>query len=158
MLRGIRKASENWLGRTVMGVIMTLLAGSFAVWGINDIFRGFGRSTVAKIGSTEIPIETFRQNYNQRMQQLAQQLGHPLPPEQASALGLPSQVLGEMVAQAGLDERVKQMRLGISNEEIARRITADPTFMTPTGQFDRVRFEQLLRNAGYNEQRFVAEQ
>jgi peptidyl-prolyl cis-trans isomerase D len=158
MLRGIRKASSNWLGRTVMGVVMTLLAGSFAVWGINDIFRGFGRSTVAKIGSTEIPIDTFRQNYNQRMQQLTQQLGHPLPPEQAAALGLPGQVLGEMVTQAGLDERVKQMGLSISNEEIARRITTDPTFMTPNGKFDRVRFEQLLRNAGYNEQRFVAEQ
>ena len=39
MLRGIRKASENWLGRTVMGVVMTVLAGSFAVWGINDIFQ-----------------------------------------------------------------------------------------------------------------------
>ena len=63
MLRGIRKASANWLGRIVMGVVMTLLAGSFAVWGINDIFRGFGRSTVAKIGGTEIPIEQFRQTY-----------------------------------------------------------------------------------------------
>ena len=51
MLRGIRKASANWLGRAVMGVVMGLLAVSFAVWGINDIFRGFGRSTLAKIGS-----------------------------------------------------------------------------------------------------------
>ncbi len=63
MLRGIRKASANWLGRIVMGVVMSVLAASFAVWGINDIFRGFGRSTVAKIGGTEIPIEQFRQTY-----------------------------------------------------------------------------------------------
>ena len=53
MLRGIRKASENWLGRGVMAAVMTLLAGSFAVWGINDIFRGFGRTTLAKIGERE---------------------------------------------------------------------------------------------------------
>ena len=38
---------------------MGLLALSFAVWGINDIFRGFGRSTLAKIGGTEIPIESI---------------------------------------------------------------------------------------------------
>ncbi|HXW49741.1 MAG TPA: SurA N-terminal domain-containing protein, partial [Xanthobacteraceae bacterium] len=63
MLRGIRKASENWLGRGVMAAVMALLAGSFAIWGINDIFRGFGRSTLAKIGNTEIPIEQFRQVY-----------------------------------------------------------------------------------------------
>ena len=71
MLRGIRKASENWLGRAVMAVVMTLLAGSFAVWGINDIFRGFGNSTLAKIGSVEIPIEQFRQNYQDRLEQIS---------------------------------------------------------------------------------------
>ncbi len=57
MLRGIRKVSENWLGRTVMGVVMTALAASFAIWGINDIFHGFGSNTLATIGGTEIPID-----------------------------------------------------------------------------------------------------
>ena len=75
MLRGIRKASANWLGRAVMGTVMVLLAASFAVWGINDIFRGFGRSTLAKIGGTEIPIEQFRQLYNERLQQIGRQFG-----------------------------------------------------------------------------------
>jgi peptidyl-prolyl cis-trans isomerase D len=158
MLRGIRKASANWLGRIVMGVVMTLLAGSFAVWGINDIFRGYGGSTIAKIGGTEIPIEQFRQTYNDRLQQLERQLGRVITPEQASAFGLDRQVLSEMVAQAGLDQRARQMRLGISDAEIARRITGDPNFQTPQGQFDRARFADTLRNAGYNEQRFVAEQ
>ncbi len=158
MLRGIRKASANWLGRIVMGGVMTLLALSFAIWGINDIFRGFGRSTLAKIGDTEIPIDLFRQTYNERLQKLAQQLGHPITPEQANALGLDRQVLGGMVAQAGLDQLARQMRLGISDAEIARRITDDPNFQTANGQFDRARFVDILRNAGYTEQRFVAEQ
>ena len=60
MLRGMRKASSNWLGRAVMGVVLGLIAVSFAIWGIGDIFRGFGRSTVAKVGSTEITIDQFR--------------------------------------------------------------------------------------------------
>jgi peptidyl-prolyl cis-trans isomerase D len=158
MLRGIRKASANWLGRIVMGVVMTLLAGSFAVWGINDIFHGYGNSSLAKIGGIEIPVDRFRQTYNDRLQQLGQQLGQPITPEQANGLGIDRQVLGEMVAQAGLDQRAQQMRLGISDSEIARRITGDPTFQTATGQFDRARFQDALRNAGYTEQRFVAEQ
>ena len=158
MLRGIRKASANWLGRAVMGVVMGLLAASFAVWGINDIFRGFGRSTLAKIGGIEIPIEQFRQSYNERLQQVGREVGHPLTPEQASALGLDRQVLGEMVAEAGLDQRARQMRLGLSDAEIVRRITADKTFQGANGQFDRLRFEQLLHSAGYSEQRFISEQ
>src|SRR5271156_6722236 len=138
MLRGIRKASANWLGRAVMGTVMVLLAASFAVWGINDIFRGFGRSSLAKIGGTEIPIEQFRQTYNDRLQRLSRQMGQPIPPEQAKASGLDRRVLGEMVAEAGLDQRARQMRLGISDAEIVRHITEEPTFRNASGQFDRV--------------------
>jgi peptidyl-prolyl cis-trans isomerase D len=158
MLRGIRKASANWLGRAVMGTVMGLLALSFAIWGINDIFRGFGRSTLAKIGGTEIPIEQFRRVYNERLQQLGRQLGRPLAPEQAAALGLDRQVLREMVAEAGLDQRARQMRLGLSDADIVQQITASPVFRGPNGQFDRFRFEQALHDAGYSEQRFIAEQ
>ena len=77
MLRGIRKASENWLGRIVMAAVMFLITASFAIWGINDIFHGFGRSTLAKIGSTEIPIEQFQQTYNDRLQAISRQIGRP---------------------------------------------------------------------------------
>src|SRR5262252_2142791 len=158
MLRGIRKASENWLGRGLMAAVMTLLAGSFAVWGINDIFRGFGRATLAKIGNTEIPIDRFRQNYQDRLQQIGRELGRPLPAERANALGLDRQVLSEMIGQAGLDQRVRQMGLGLADADIARHITSDPKLQTPNGQFDRAKFDLILRNIGYSEQRFVAEQ
>ena len=60
MLRGIHKASSTWLGKAVMAVIMGGLIVSFAIWGIGDIFRGFGVNSVAKIGGSEISIEQFR--------------------------------------------------------------------------------------------------
>jgi peptidyl-prolyl cis-trans isomerase D len=141
-----------------MGIVMTVLAGSFAVWGINDIFRGFGRSSLAKIGDTEIPIESFRQTYHDRLQQLGRELGQPLSADRASALGVDRQVLSEMIARAGLDQRARQMGLGLSDAEIAHHITSDPKLQTANGQFDRARFEMILRNIGYTEQRFVAEQ
>ena len=40
----------------------------------------------------------------------------------------------------------------------ARRIVTNPSFQNQQGQFDRARFEDAMRNAGFNEQRFVAEQ
>ncbi|MBA0086446.1 MAG: SurA N-terminal domain-containing protein, partial [Acidobacteria bacterium Pan2503] len=155
MLRGIRKTSENWLGRTVMGVVMSVLAGSFAIWGINDIFRGFGRSSLAKIGDSEIPVEQFRQTYQDRMQQIGRQLGRPLTPEQAR--GLDRQVLGEMIVQTGLDQRARKMGLGLSDTDVARHITSDPKLQTANGQFDKAKFDFILRDLGYSEQRFVAE-
>jgi peptidyl-prolyl cis-trans isomerase D len=159
MLRGIRKASENWLGRSIMGVVMMVLVGSFAVWGINDIFNGFGRSSsLAKIGSVEIAADQFRQAYQDRLQQISRDLGHPVPPDQANALGLNRQVLGEMVAKSALDQRARQMHLGIPDTEIARHITSDPNLQTVNGQFDSARFRATLQNMGYTEQRFLAEQ
>src|SRR3954452_19347465 len=158
MLRGIRTASANWLGKTVMGVVMSLLIVSFAIWGIGDIFRGFGRSSLAKIGSTEIGIEQFRQTYNDRLQQLGRQVGRPISPDQARALGFDRQLLGQLVAETALDERTRQLGLGLSDAEVARRITEDPTFRGFTGQFDRARFDQLIRSAGYTEARYAAEQ
>ena len=158
MLRGMRKASSNWLGRIVMGVVLGMIAVSFAIWGIGDIFRGFGQSTVAKIGSTEISVNQFRQLYTDRLQQLGRQLGRPVTPDQARLLRLEQQLAGQLVAEAALDQRARQLRLNVSDEEVARQIRADPSFRGPTGQFDRARFEQIIRQAGYTEPRFAAEQ
>src|SRR3954471_15194954 len=99
MLRGMRKASSNWLGRIVMAVVLGLIAVSFAIWGIGDIFRGFGRSTVAKIGSTEITVDRFRQIYNDRLQHLGRQLGRPVTQDQARLWRLDQQLAGQLVAE-----------------------------------------------------------
>ncbi len=158
MLRGIHKASSTWLGKAVMAAIMGMLTISFAIWGIGDIFRGFGRNAVAKIGNTEISTEQFRQYYTDKLQQLGRQLGRPVTPDQARALGFDRQLLGQLVAEVSLDEQAKQLRLGLADAEIAQRITNDPTFRGPNGRFDRARFEQMIRQAGFNETRFVDEQ
>jgi peptidyl-prolyl cis-trans isomerase D len=157
MLRGIRKASANWLGRIVMGVVMGLLAAVFALWGINDIFRGFGRSALAKVGEIEISMDVFRQTYNERIHQVSDQIRRPLTPEEAKAIGLDRQVLLELLGNASLDQEARRMRLGIADDEIVRHTMDDPTFRGPTGKFDRGRFEQILRRSGFTEQRYVSE-
>src|SRR5262249_51162678 len=117
MLRGIRKASSNWLGKAVMGTVMGLLIISFAIWGIGDIFRGFGRSTVVKIGHTEITTEQFRQLYNDRLQQVSRQFGRVLTPDQIRALGLVRQVVTQIITEIALDERARQLRLGMTDAD-----------------------------------------
>ena len=57
-----------------------------------------------------------------------------------------------------LDERARKLGLNISDAEIVKRITTNPAFLSPTGQFDRPRFEAILRQNGYSEARFIAEE
>src|SRR5919106_875780 len=134
MLRGIQRASSNWIGRAVMGVILGLIAISFAIWGIGDIFRGFGQSTLAKVGGTEIRVETFRQLYQDRLQQLGRQFGRPILPDQARALGLDRQFLNQLIAETVIDERTKSLRLGMSDAEMGRRLTQKPGVKGLKGQ------------------------
>ena len=158
MLRGMRKASSNWLGKIVMATVMGVLIVSFAVWGIADIFKGFGQSSLAKIGSTEISTEQFRQIYTDKLQQLGRSFGRPLTSEQARAFGLDRQVLQQTIAEAALDEEARRMGLAQSQEETMRLIYSDPNFKGLGGAFDPARFQATIRQFGYTEQRYLAEQ
>lgn len=158
MLRGMRKASSNWLGKTVMSVLFGVLIISFGIWGIADIFKGFGQSSLAKIGSTEITTEQFRNLFTDRLQQISRRFGRPLTAEQARQFGLDRQVLQDVIADAAVDETVRNMGLGQSDADIVRAIQNDPNFKGLDGRFEHERFVQLIRQAGYTEQRYIAEQ
>jgi peptidyl-prolyl cis-trans isomerase D len=158
MLRGIRKASSNWLGKAIMALVMGVLIVSFAIWGIADIFKGFGQSSLAKVGGTEISTEQFRQIYTDKLQQLGRSFGRPLTSEQARAFGLDRQVLQQTIAEAALDEEARRMGLAQSPEETMRLIYSDPNFQGLGGKFDPARFQAMIRQFGYSEQRYLAEQ
>jgi peptidyl-prolyl cis-trans isomerase D len=154
----MRKASSNWLGKTVMSVLFGVLIVSFGVWGIADIFKGFGQSSLAKIGSTEITTEQFRNLFTDKLQQIGRRFGRPLTMEQARQFGLDRQVLQEVIADAALDENVRRLGLGQSDADVVRVISNDPNFKGLDGRFEHERFVQIIRQAGYTEQRYIAEQ
>jgi peptidyl-prolyl cis-trans isomerase D len=157
MLRGLRKASSNWLGKTIMAVVMGILIVSFGIWGIADIFRGFGQSTLAKVGHTEISTNEFRQIFTDRLQQMGRQFGRPLTMEQARAFGFDRQVLQQIIAEAALDEEARRLGLGVSDAEIMRGIYTDPLFKGVGGGFDPQRFQSIVRQMGYTEPRYLAD-
>jgi peptidyl-prolyl cis-trans isomerase D len=141
-----------------MAVVVGGLVVAFGVWGIGDIFRGFGLSTVAKVGRTEISIDEFRIRYNDQLQRFGRQIGRPISAEQARAFGIEQQLLGQMIAFAALDERARQLRLIISDADLRKRIMEDPAFRGLTGTFDQNVFLQRIRDSGFSEQRFLFEE
>ncbi len=154
----MRKASSNWVGKTVMTVMFGVLIVSFGMWGIADVFKGSSRSAVATVGNTEISAEQFRNIYTDRLQQIGRQFGRPLTMDQARAFGLDRQVLQQTVAEAAIDEDAKSKGLGQSDADVLRAISNDPNFKGLDGNFDPARFTATIRQFGFTEPRYIAEQ
>ena len=62
------------------------------------------------------------------------------------------------MTDAALDQKARQLGLAMGDEDIAKTIFSDPSFKGPNGQFDRARFNDVLRNYGYSERAFINEQ
>ncbi len=158
MLEYLRTASQGIVGRLIMTIVLCVIVFSFALWGTGDAFRGYGSNKVASVGGTSISPDEFRFAYQNTLQQYQRQLKAPITNAQAHAMGLDTQILSRMLADATLDERAHSLGLGISDEEIAKAIRTSPSFQGPTGQFDRDRFNEALRDSGLSERGFFVDQ
>jgi peptidyl-prolyl cis-trans isomerase D len=156
MLQGLRAGSRTIVTQILLFLLMGLLIVSFAFWGIGDVFRGFGAQTVAKVGATEIRIDEYRRAFNDRLQDIGRQINRPFTPDQARAMGIDRQVLGELVAEAALNEKTKKMGLAVTDGIVRDRVMQFAGFKGPDGNFDPVRYQMLLRNNNFTEASFLA--
>jgi peptidyl-prolyl cis-trans isomerase D len=151
MLQVFRQGIGSWFVKGFMGLLIV----SFVIWGIADVFRNFGTSTLARVGKTQISVESFRRIFTERLQQLSRQYGRPITPAQAQILGLDRQILGELLSEGALDQKAQSLYLGISDDTLTRRIIEDPAFRGPLGNFSHEYFVQILRANGYTEAQYV---
>ncbi|MFC7400323.1 SurA N-terminal domain-containing protein [Chelatococcus sp. GCM10030263] len=158
MLNRFRNAGKSWLGRIAVAVMFGFLIISFGLWGIGDIFRGYGANTAAKVGSVEISTQDLRNAYQADLARLIRQVRQPISAEQARQLGLENQVLSRLIGEAALDQRATELGIGISDQDIARTVMDDPMFRNAAGQFDRAAFDEILRTNGLNEATYLRDQ
>jgi peptidyl-prolyl cis-trans isomerase D len=158
MLESMRKATQGVVGKSIMTLFFGLLIASFAIWGIGDVFGNFGANKVATIGGTTITSDQFRSAYQNNLQQYQRQTKSPVTNAQAHLIGLDSQTLGRLIANAALDERARTLGLAVSDDEIRKALLKDPELKDASGAFSADRFNQALRDAGLSERSFVSEQ
>jgi peptidyl-prolyl cis-trans isomerase D len=158
MLEGIRVVTRNWIGRTIMTIVMGVLIVSFAIWGIGDMIRGVSRASVGSVGGVDITADQVRTAYQTELSRLQRQLGRAVTNDQARQAGVDTQVVDRIVNEMALDQKTKKLGLAISDDAIRAAIFDDPTFKNSSGQFDRALFQAALREAGLTEDGFVREQ
>lgn len=152
MLTTLRSKAGGWVAKIFIG----LLALSFAVWGIADVFRGYRGDVLAKVGDVEITAEEYRTAYNRQTRAYSRQLGQTLTPDLVRQLGLDRQILGELIREAAIKAQARELGLAVPDRAVAQKIAETPAFQNAQGQFNPNEFRQLLAYNGLTEQQFVA--
>ncbi|MDR4307005.1 SurA N-terminal domain-containing protein [Chelatococcus sambhunathii] len=153
MLQTLRKGAAGWVAK----VFFALLVLSFAIWGIEDVFRRIGgdSSNVAEIGDRKISVEDFRAAYTNELRRISNQAKRVITPEQARAAGLGDKVLGDLVNEAAMDAKVAQLGLTLSDEEVVKEVQDDDMFAGADGSFDRRTFNEILRQNNLTENQYL---
>ncbi len=152
MLTALRSKS----GGIIAKVFIALLAGSFAVWGIEDMIRGGTSDVLAKVGNREIGSYEFSEAFNRQLAVYSRRLGQTVTPDRARELGIDRQILGDLMRDAALDSQAQSLGITMPERAVAQRVADSSQFQAADGSFNADRFRQLLRQNGMSEQQFFA--
>jgi peptidyl-prolyl cis-trans isomerase D len=151
MLQQMRTIAKSRIASVFLG----LLALSFGVWGIADIFRGNTDTSIATIGSEKIDPDTFQRDYRNFLRGQSTDAGHEITPEEARAKGLDHQALETTLSRDAIDQLVASYGLRATDAQVSSAIRAVPAFRGPLGSFDHQTFLYRIENAGFTEDSFV---
>ncbi len=152
MLTFMRRLAGTWVARG----LFILLVLSFAIWGIGDVVRNFGRDTaVARVGGQPIEIEEAQMAARREMARLSRQLGARFQPDENIRRAVAASALEALITDRAL--RVEAQREGVTvPEDAVRNLVFSIPGLQQGGQFSRVLFDAFLRQNELTEPGFLA--
>ena len=151
MLATFRRSLNTWPSR----LLFMLLVVAFAAWGIGDVVRNIGRDTTTlRVAGQSVDPMVLQQTYQRNMAQVTRNLGNAdATPEIRRTVAL--QTIEQLITQTALDAEAHRLRLAVPDDALRRAVFDMPAFRGKDGQFDRALMDNLLRNNGLTEQRFL---
>jgi len=139
-------------------VVIAAFVASLFVFGTSGSRMGGGeaRDRVATVNGESIPIERFQRRYQSYLEAYAQMYRDRFTNELAERLGLPLQVVGDLVQEALIVQRAQAEGLAVTDEELNARIHAIPGFQE-NGRFSLKRYQEILKRRGFNPAAFEGE-
>jgi peptidyl-prolyl cis-trans isomerase D len=139
-------------------VIIAAFVASLFVFGSSGsrMDGGEARDRVATVNGESIPIERFQRRYQSYLEAYAQMYRDRFTNELAERMGLPQQVVGDLVQEALIVQRAQAEGLGVTDEELNARIHAIPAFQE-NGRFSLKRYGDILKRRGLNPPAFEVE-
>jgi peptidyl-prolyl cis-trans isomerase D len=162
------KKFRKYAGYVVMGLLMSTLIVSFALWGVGDMLRaGGGSGEIAHVGGTKIPVYGWvggtsvsvgevREVFNNQLEMIQRQTGQRPDPEQALRYNIHVRALEDSVRRAIIDNAVKDYGLSVGDKEVRAAIARNPAFQS-NGSFDPILYKNRLQQARIQEGAYVAD-
>ncbi|HYM19349.1 MAG TPA: SurA N-terminal domain-containing protein, partial [Micropepsaceae bacterium] len=151
MLQSLRKATKSWVASVLAGVLVL----AFALWGVQDVFRGSADTVVADVGKGQISSSDYDRAMKNQIRAFSAQTQTEITMDQAKAIGLDRNVLDTAISQKALDEEGRSLGLTASQNTVNNQITSDKNFVGAGGAFDQNVFLRALQDNGFSPQGFM---
>ena len=150
MLQNIRDNSQGWIAKTIIGVIVALMA----LTGFDAIFQATTNSNdAAKVNGEKISQNELSQAVDMQRRQLMQQLGKDFDASLLDEKMLRDSALKGLIDRKLLLQGANDAKFAFSEAALDQVILQTPEFQVD-GKFSAERFDQVIRQLGYNRMQF----
>lgn len=150
MLQNIRDNSQGWIAKTIIGIIIALMA----LTGFDAIFTATSTSQdAAKVNGDEITKTELSQAIDMQRRQLVQQLGRDFDPALLDEKMLHDSALKGLVDRKLLLQGADNAKFSFSEAALDQQILQTPEFQVD-GKFNADRFDQVIRQLGFTRLQF----
>ncbi len=138
MLEIMRKKAGSWVMKFVLFGIVVV----FAFWGVGT-YSGNNLRTVLTVDKVKVPYSEYRDLYNTLVESYRQSSGGSLDPETLEELDLKEKTVETLIERYLILEAARSLEFYSTEEEIASRISANPSFQQG-GLFSSDRYRSFL--------------
>jgi peptidyl-prolyl cis-trans isomerase D len=150
MLQNIRDNSQGWIAKSIIGLIVVLLA----LTGFEAIFQSTSNSqNAAEVNGEVISLNDLARASDMQRRQLQQRLGQDFDASLLDDKLLNSAALKGLIDQKLLLQGSTEAGFAFSEQALDQMILQEPQFQVD-GRFNADRFDMLVRQMGYSRPQF----
>lgn len=150
MLQNIRDKSQGWIAKTIIGMMVVLMA----LFGVDQIFQSVSNSQdAAEVNGDVISLNELARAADMQKRQLQQQLGNNFDESLINEKLLRDAALKGLIDRQLLLQGAADADFALSDAGLDQMILQEPQFQVD-GKFNAERFDTLVRQMGYTRQQF----
>lgn len=150
MLQNIRDNSQGWIAKTIIGVIVVLMA----LTGFDAIIQSTSNSqNAADVNGEKITQSSLNAAVDMQRRQLIQQFGKDFDASLLDDKLLRQASLDSLIDRTLLLQGAKEAGMGFSDASLDQLILQTPAFEVD-GKFNAARFDQILQQQGMGRMEF----